>query len=71
MPHRAITNMGGYDIFRSDLQYNGLWSKPVNLGYPLNNPDDNIFFFPPREASQVICRCQAGMREPAKLIFTG
>ncbi len=40
------TNMGGYDIFRSDLQYNGLWSKPVNIGYPLNNPDDNIFFFP-------------------------
>ncbi len=39
-------NMGGYDIFRSDLQYNGLWSKPVNLGYPLNTPDDNIFFCP-------------------------
>ncbi len=39
-------NMGGYDIFRSDMQYNGLWSKPVNLGYPLNNPDDNIFFCP-------------------------
>ena len=32
-------NMGGYDIFRSDLQYNGLWSKPVNLGYPLYTPD--------------------------------
>jgi tetratricopeptide (TPR) repeat protein len=39
-------NMGGYDIFRSDMQYNGLWSKPVNLGYPLNGPDDNIFFCP-------------------------
>lgn len=39
-------NMGGYDIFRSDMQYNGLWSKPVNIGYPLNNPDDNLFFFP-------------------------
>jgi tetratricopeptide (TPR) repeat protein len=39
-------NMGGYDIFRSDLQNNGLWSKPKNIGYPLNNPDDNIFFCP-------------------------
>ena len=39
-------NMGGYDIFRSELQYNGLWSEPVNLGYPLNTPDDNIFFCP-------------------------
>ena len=39
-------NMGGYDIFRSEIQYNGLWSKPENLGYPLNNPDDNTFFCP-------------------------
>lgn len=39
-------NMGGYDIFRSDLQSNNLWSKPQNIGYPLNTPDDNIFFMP-------------------------
>lgn len=39
-------NMGGYDIFRSDMQPNGLWSKPKNLGYPLNTPDDDIFFMP-------------------------
>jgi hypothetical protein len=40
------SNMGGFDIFRSDLQANGLWSEPVNLGYPLNTPDDNFFFMP-------------------------
>jgi len=39
-------NMGGYDLFRSDLQSNGLWSKPKNMGYPINTPDDNIFFMP-------------------------
>jgi hypothetical protein len=39
-------NMGGYDIFRSDLQSNNLWSKPKNLGYPINTPDDNYFFMP-------------------------
>lgn len=38
--------IGGYDLFRSDLQSNNIWSKPVNLGYPLNTPDDNIFFMP-------------------------
>ena len=38
--------MGGYDLFRSELQSNNIWSNPVNLGYPLNNPDDNIFFMP-------------------------
>ncbi len=39
-------NMGGYDLFRSDLQSNGLWSIPKNLGYPINTPDDDIFFMP-------------------------
>jgi hypothetical protein len=39
-------NMGGYDIFRSDKQSNGLWNKPANLGYPINTPGDNIFFMP-------------------------
>jgi len=39
-------NIGGYDLFRSDLQTNGLWSKPKNLGYPLNTPDDEFFFMP-------------------------
>jgi tetratricopeptide (TPR) repeat protein len=39
-------NIGGYDIFRSDLQSNGLWSNPKNLGYPFNTPDDDIFFMP-------------------------
>jgi Tol biopolymer transport system component len=38
--------IGGYDIFRSDLQSNGLWSKPKNLGYPINTPDDDVFFMP-------------------------
>jgi len=39
-------NIGGYDLFRTDLQSNSLWSKPKNLGYPINTPDDNIFFMP-------------------------
>ena len=39
-------NLGGYDLFRSDIQSNNLWSRPKNLGYPVNTPDDNIFFMP-------------------------
>ena len=39
-------NIGGYDIFRSDMQSNGLWSNPKNMGYPFNTTDDNIFFMP-------------------------
>lgn len=43
---RGHYNMGGYDIFRSDLDENGNWGEPVNVGYPLNTTDDNLFFSP-------------------------
>lgn len=38
-------NMGSYDIFRSvfDPKKNQ-WSEPENLGYPINTPDDDIFY---------------------------
>jgi outer membrane protein OmpA-like peptidoglycan-associated protein len=36
-------NMGGYDIFVSTLE-NGVWTKPRNLGYPINTPDDDVHF---------------------------
>jgi hypothetical protein len=43
---RGHDNMGGYDIFRSDLDKNGRWTTPVNLGYPVNTTDDDLFFSP-------------------------
>jgi outer membrane protein OmpA-like peptidoglycan-associated protein/tetratricopeptide (TPR) repeat protein len=30
--------MGDYDVFRTELQDDGTWSTPVNLGYPINTP---------------------------------
>ena len=39
-------NMGGYDIFYSTLLDNGKWSEPVNVGYPLNTTQDDLFFVP-------------------------
>ncbi|HEY4785366.1 MAG TPA: OmpA family protein [Bacteroidales bacterium] len=38
--------MGGYDIFYSDLNADGTWSVPVNLGYPVNTTDDDLFYCP-------------------------
>ncbi|MDR3189070.1 MAG: OmpA family protein [Prevotellaceae bacterium] len=35
--------MGGYDVFRSDFE-NGRWTTPVNMGYPINTPEDDLFF---------------------------
>jgi outer membrane protein OmpA-like peptidoglycan-associated protein len=36
--------MGGYDIFRSEQDGGGVWSKPVNVGYPVNTPGDEILY---------------------------
>jgi len=39
-------NMGGYDIFYSSFLDNGKWSVPLNVGFPLNSTDDDIFYKP-------------------------
>lgn len=39
-------SMGGYDIFYSNLDSKGKWTKPINLGYPINNGDNNLYYFP-------------------------
>ncbi len=36
---------GGYDLYYSTLQADGTWSEPVNMGYPLNSPADEINIF--------------------------
>jgi len=36
-------SMGGYDIFYSTLE-NSIWRMPVNIGYPVNTPDDDVYF---------------------------
>ena len=46
---RGHFNMGGYDIFYSTLLENGEWSVPLNVGYPLNSTDDDVFFKPLNE----------------------
>lgn len=52
---KGHTGMGGSDLFMSRLDDNGNWSKPINLGYPINtkfdenslmvSPDGEIAFF--------------------------
>src|SRR5688572_28688449 len=37
--------MGGYDVFKSTYNpKSNEWSEPINLGYPINTPDDDIYF---------------------------
>ena len=38
--------MGKFDIFYSKVEADSSWSEPVNMGYPINTPDDDFFFVP-------------------------
>ena len=37
-------SMGGFDIMMTEMQDDGSWTPPKNLGYPLNTTDDDVFF---------------------------
>lgn len=38
-------SLGGYDVFMSEFDENTQsWSEPINLGFPINTPDDEIQF---------------------------
>lgn len=41
---KGHNSMGGFDIFTSEMAEDGTWSKPENIGYPLNTVDDDVFF---------------------------
>jgi tetratricopeptide (TPR) repeat protein len=42
---RGHKTMGGFDIFVSTLNPDSnKWSAPMNIGYPINTTDDDIFF---------------------------
>ena len=40
---KGHNSMGGYDIFKTRL-VDGKWQQPENMGYPINGPDDDVFF---------------------------
>jgi hypothetical protein len=42
---KGKNSMGGYDIFQSSYNWkDSSYSKPVNLGYPINTTDDDIYY---------------------------
>ena len=41
---------GGFDIFKSVYDsLEGKWSEPENLGYPVNTPDNELYFHPTKD----------------------
>lgn len=41
---KGHNSMGGFDMFTSEIGEDGNWTRPVNIGYPLNTVDDDVFF---------------------------
>lgn len=41
----GFTSMGGYDVFYTVIK-GKTYAKPINLGFPVNTPDDDLFYFP-------------------------
>ncbi len=41
---KGHNTIGGFDIFETELQEDGSWKEPTNLGFPVNDVDDDIFF---------------------------
>lgn len=40
----GFNSMGGYDVFKTTKTESGGWSKPANLGYPINTAGDELCF---------------------------
>jgi outer membrane protein OmpA-like peptidoglycan-associated protein len=45
-------NMGGFDVFYSSKVDSIHWCEPINLGYPINSTDDNLFYVPIDDGSR-------------------
>jgi outer membrane protein OmpA-like peptidoglycan-associated protein len=39
-------SIGGVDVFYSELNDQGEWGEPVNIGYPVNTTGEDLFFNP-------------------------
>ena len=72
---KGHTSMGGFDIFRSERKEDGSWSDPENLGYPLNTPDDEVFYITDQTGSHgyysAIREGGSGSRDICKVVFLG
>lgn len=72
---KGHNTMGGYDIFVSHKDESGVWSKPKNIGYPINTADDDVFYSVSENEKyayySTIRESGVGSRDIYKVIFLG
>lgn len=59
-------NIGGFDIFYSKMLKEG-WTKPINLGYPINTMEDDVFFAPVKRGTEAYMSRHEGSKGYGKL----
>lgn len=47
------TSMGGFDIFKSELNKDNAWNDAQNIGYPVNTTGDDLFYIPTYDGQRV------------------
>jgi hypothetical protein len=40
----GLYGLGGYDVFETKLSKDNYWKKPINLGYPINTKNHDMYF---------------------------
>ncbi len=45
-------SIGGYDIFYSPMNEKGVFEAAQNIGYPINSPDDELYFMPSQDLNR-------------------
>jgi len=46
---KGHNSMGGFDVFKSVMGEDGRWEAPENIGYPVNTPNDEVFYVTDKE----------------------
>jgi len=47
----GLPGFGGYDVYKSVKTPDGTWGDPVNMGYPINSPDDDLYYRPTSDST--------------------
>ncbi|MCF8391431.1 MAG: OmpA family protein [Bacteroidales bacterium] len=72
---KGHNTMGGFDIFYTYIQEDGTWSDPKNIGYPINTPDNDLFFSIPENGNyayySTIRNGGMGAKDIYKITFLG
>jgi outer membrane protein OmpA-like peptidoglycan-associated protein len=72
---RGHNTMGGFDIFRSERREDGAWLPPENLGYPINTPDDEVFYITDKSGKTGYYSCiregGIGAKDICKVVYLG